>query len=431
MAKQRVTALSILSEYILFSTPFGGKLLKTLLVTTGTRGDVEPFIALAHGLSSRGHYPVLAAPARFAVLATQQGVEFRPLDDSLLEMQSALVDGGMASAMAEMPKIRAAMERSLNDIADLADEPTDLVVYHPKTLATPMIAEKQGVPAIAAQLIPLYQPTAEFPAPIMPTEIPHLMNRATWKLIPLIELPWRKTLRRLRRERFGLTTPLRGISDHIRTHGVLNAWSWHLLAPPSGWNADAAPTGFWRCAQGQWEPPPQLRDFLEAGEAPVYVGFGSMVHKNPEALGQAIKAGVKAAGRRGIIASGSGALAVEGNDDVYVIDSAPHDWVFPRVAAAIHHGGVGTVAAALHAGIPQVIRPFMGDQHFWSRRVEAIGVGLRLRSVEPAAIGEALERALTECVPRACVVGDKVRAERGDEVAVDRLEKLYARQAER
>lgn len=397
--------------------------MKVLLVTTGSRGDIEPFIALAVGLRERGHAATVAAPARFASLASEYGVAFRGLDDSLLDLQDTLASGGTLQAVAGASKARVALERFLSDVVDLTDLQPDVVVYHPKTLAAPMLAERQGVPAIAAQLIPLYQPTAGFSAPILSIRVPRFLNQATWTLVPLIEAPWGKMLRRLRRERFGLTTPVRGMGDHIREQGALNAWSPHLLPAPREWGADAAPTGFWRLPGPDQPPSDRLVDFLAAGDPPVYVGFGSMVHAQPSAVGEAITRGLRSAGRRGVVATGSGAIELTGGDDILVVENVPHAWLFPRVTAAVHHGGVGTTAAALAAGIPQIINPFLGDQHFWARRAESIGVAVRLQALAAEAIAEAITgaHALT---PRAQALSRSVRDEQGVAVAVTRLEQL-------
>lgn len=398
--------------------------MKALLITTGSRGDVEPFIALARGLIDRGHVPTVAAPARFATLAGEHRVAFHALDDSLLDLQDAVVTGGAVRAIAGASKVRTAFERFLIDVATLIDVPTDVVVFHPKTLAAPMVAEHRGVPAIAAQLIPLYQPTAEFSAPVISVRVPRFLNRGTWKLVPAIEAPWRKRLRQLQREKLMLTTPLVGMGQHIHDHGALNVWSPLLLAPPSEWDADAAPIGFWRLPESDWSPPASVVEFLAAGEAPVYVGFGSMVHKHPTELTDALAAGLHAAGRRGIIATGSGALAPTHGDDIFALDHAPHSWLFPRVAAALHHGGVGTVAAALASGTPQVIKPFLGDQYFWSRRAEALGVAVTLGAPTPEAIARAITTAVDTVTPRARAVAAEIQSERGIEAAANRLERL-------
>ena len=399
--------------------------MKVLLVTTGSRGDVQPFAALARGLAGAGHVPTLAAPARFASLAAEHGVAFVGLDDSLFELQDELAARGSLAALTGASRARPAMRRFLADVADLVDVPADAVVYHPKTLAAPMVAEAQGVPSLAAQLIPLYPPTAAFAAPVLSRSVPRFANRASWRLVSAVEAPWRRTLRELRRDRLALGSPLVGLGERVAAGGALNAWSPRLLPAPDDWPAGSAPVGFWRLPAGDWQPTPALADFLAAGEPPVYVGFGSMVDRHAAELGETVRDGLRRAGRRGVVATGSGALEIERSDDILVVDQVPHDWLFPRVAAAVHHGGIGTVAAALEAGVPQVVRPFLGDQPFWARRVAELGVGVGW-SGGPDALAAALAAAL-ERAPAAGAAARDCATEDGVGVAVARIEQLAGR----
>lgn len=398
---------------------------KALLVTTGSRGDVEPFVALAGGLRKAGHAPTLAAPARFAELAETHDIAFVALDDSLFELQDELARQGALAAVTGARRAKPALRRFLLDVADLAEYETDVVVYHPKTLAAPMAAERQGVPAIAAQLLPLYQPTYAFPAPLLAHRTPHWLNRATWPLVGAIEAPWCGLLRDIRRNRLGLTTPLVGIAERIATGGVLNAWSPHLLPAPAEWREADAPLGFWRLPPGEWHPPQLLVDFLAAGEAPIYVGFGSMRSRHPAVLGATIRDGLRRAGRRGIVVTDGGAVELESSDDVLVMEHVPHDWLLPQVSVAVHHGGVGTVAAALSAGVPQVVKPFLGDQPFWARRVQALGVGTILGSSTTEGLADAIARA-DGAASDARRLAQGVAQEDGIGAAVARIERTGA-----
>jgi UDP:flavonoid glycosyltransferase YjiC (YdhE family) len=131
-------------------------------------------------------------------------------------------------------------------------------------------------------------------------------------------------------------------------------------------------TGYWFLDERRgWEPPPVLADFLDAGPRPVYVGFGSMRPKNPEATARTIRTALREAGVRGIIQ----AAPEISTDDVLALQDLPHSWLFPRMAAVVHHGGAGTTAAGLRAGVPTVVCPFFGDQPYWGERVAALGAG--------------------------------------------------------
>ena len=135
--------------------------------------------------------------------------------------------------------------------------------------------------------------------------------------------------------------------------------------------------GFWPLDQAQdWTPPPALRDFLSTGRPPIYVGFGSMLAGSGERLTELVLEAIRRSGRRAIVATGWGALQNTGaavQDDVLFVDNVPHDWLFPRVSIAVHHGGAGTTAAAARAGLPQVVVPFVADQFFWAWAAEQPG----------------------------------------------------------
>ncbi|WP_437344386.1 glycosyltransferase [Mesorhizobium marinum] len=214
--------------------------------------------------------------------------------------------------------------------------------------------------------------------------------------------------------------------------GTLYAYSPHVLARPRDWGPDVAVTGYWFLEKGDWTPPVGLAEFLAAGEPPIYVGFGSMPGSDPERLTGLVLDGLRQAGKRGLLATAGGALTTDVSDDrVHVIREAPHDRLFPFVGATLHHGGAGTTGAALRAGKPTAICPFLGDQPFWARRVAALGVGpqpLDKRAMSADDIAAAL---LAMDDPgmrsRAADLGRAVRAEDGVSDAVRFIEDRLAR----
>lgn len=179
-------------------------------------------------------------------------------------------------------------------------------------------------------------------------------------------------------------------------------------------------TGYWflRTPPG-WSPPEPLRRFLEAGEPPVYVGFGSMPNQEPRATFDLILRALEMTGQRGVIYGGWGGLAGEtAGDRALVIEGVPHEWLFPRMKAVVHHGGAGTTAAGLRAGVPNVVVPFFGDQPFWGWRVAALGAGpapIPRRSLTAERLAAAIERAVTDPAihGRASEIGARLRAEDG------------------
>ncbi|MGP3937575.1 glycosyltransferase [Nonomuraea sp. KM88] len=398
--------------------------MRPLLISVGSRGDVQQFMALARGLLDAGHRPVLAAPRRFEPLVAGCGVEFAPLSDEMFALQGSVKGQGVRAAITAARSVRPMLRRLLDDQAALAARPADVVVYHPKSLGGPYVAEKLGVPALAGLLIPLYVPTSAFPSPIFPIRPPGPLNRASWRVAAAIEAPYRSTIRTWRAEALGLQDGFLPMAELVKSGTVLHAWSPHLLPAPADWPASARPLGFWTTpADDTWTPPERLSRFLNQGEPPVYVGFGSSITDDPESLTAAVLEGVRLVGRRAVLATGWGALrpgAVA--NDVLVIEEAPHDWLLPRVAVAVHHGGVGTAAAALRAGVPQVVRPFVGDQPFWAARLHHLGVApapLRGR-LTAARLAAAIENA-AELAPAARMLAGHVGAENGVAAAVARV----------
>jgi UDP:flavonoid glycosyltransferase YjiC (YdhE family) len=214
-----------------------------------------------------------------------------------------------------------------------------------------------------------------------------------------------------------------------RTIPALYAMSPHVVPPIR--DANVYTTGYWFLDESA-APSADLERFLAAGDAPVYVGFGSMSSSDPAATLRLIVAATERAGRRAVIGRGwSGAAALDLPETVYMLDAAPHQWLFPRMAALVHHGGAGTTAAGLAAGKPTLIVPHMADQPYWGRRVAELGVGvapLPRRKLSLATLAERLEQLLGDrsIQARAEALGRQIRNERGVEAAVVWIERFIA-----
>ncbi|MQA88161.1 MAG: glycosyltransferase [Streptosporangiales bacterium] len=407
--------------------------MRTLLITAGSRGDIQPFVALARGLASAGHDAVVAGPRRFASVAADHDVPFAPLDDRWLDLQDELADKGARAAFTAARAAKSLLRPMFDDIAAAAERGADVVVYHPKTLVGPHVADKLGVPSVLASLIPLYLPTAEFPSPVFPVRLPRALNRASWRLAGAVETPFRGLVRAWRSESLGLPGRSPSLARRAADGPPLHAWSRHLLPAPADWPPGAAPTGFWSLpAPATWTPPDRLARFLKDGDPPVYVGFGSMVNRDPEDLTRTVLGAIRRTGRRAVLATGWGGLRPgDEPDGVLVLREAPHDWLLPRTALAVHHGGIGTVAAAMAAGVPQIVRPFLGDQTFWGWRVHGIGVGPAPLTgrLTPDRLAGAIDRAKSEpgYAERARAVAAKLSAEDGVAAAAAAIERLTQR----
>jgi UDP:flavonoid glycosyltransferase YjiC (YdhE family) len=179
-------------------------------------------------------------------------------------------------------------------------------------------------------------------------------------------------------------------------------------------------TGYWFLDEpADWQPPADLVRFLESGPAPVCVGFGSMVESDPARMTRVVLEALALSGQRAVLLSGWGGMGdLALPETVYCLDSIPHGWLFPRVTAVVHHGGAGTTATALRAGVPSVVIPFFFDQPFWARCVEQIGAGVRCAAstrVTAEQLAAALDKVTTDTTlrQRAAALGEKIRAENG------------------
>jgi UDP:flavonoid glycosyltransferase YjiC (YdhE family) len=182
----------------------------------------------------------------------------------------------------------------------------------------------------------------------------------------------------------------------------LDGYSSHVVPRPPDWGSHRHVTGYWFLeAASAWRPPARLRDFLNAGPPPVYVGFGSMHNRDADEVTALVVEALNWAGQRGILFTGWNGLGkVANSHKVFLLESStPHDWLFQRMAAVVHHGGAGTTAAALRAGIPAVVVPYMSDQPFWARRVHELGAG-----PPPVPRGRLSARLLAEGIHRAVTI---------------------------
>ena len=366
-----------------------------MLLAAGSTGDVEPFAALAARLAGRGHAVTLAADAGFERLAPGAEVEFAPIR---ADFQSLLPTpgGGRPSLRNDVfPVMRGMIEDSWT-VAKTGRP--DVIVAHEKTLAAPHIAEKLAIPHVRALTVPMLTPTREFPLPAMiRRDLGGALNRASYRLVDLLTRPYAGLIRNWRRDSLGLASRGRPPAP-ART---LYCYSPSLVPTPADWPPTAVATGYWVRENGAGEPAdPALESFVGAGTTPIYVGFGSSVGPDPGRLGAAVVEAVREAGVRAVIATGWGGLGdVEGGDETMVIERAPHRWLFPRVAAVVHHGGAGTTAAGLLAGRPTVVCPFQGDQHFWGAAVHRAGAGpepLPVKKLRAAKLAAAIRTALDD-----------------------------------
>jgi sterol 3beta-glucosyltransferase len=396
--------------------------MKVLLIAAGGRGKVEPFMALGRGLRAAGHEPMLAAPGRFAPLAASCQVGFISLDGSLFALQERLDDAGVAVQRAPY-LTEANLQRWLDSLARLTQLNLNLVVFNAKALGAASIAEKLGIPAVPAQVVPVAPSTREFAAPGAPLWTPSVLRRWTWRMSGVDPRAWRSRLARWRSERLGLPGEGAGFADLVEGQGVLSGWSRHVLPAPVDWADAAKPLGFWM-SPVRGVLPAGVEQFLAGGDPPVLVVLDDLLGRDAKRLVQAVAEGLGSLNRRGLlVARGSGLDEGLLLDDLYLVDQLPFSAIMPRVAAVVHSGGVHAMAAALAAGLPQVTYPFYDDQLFWADRLYRIGAAPEpLDRLSSRSLAYALEDAV-DLQPSVERLRDALAEEDGVAVAVDRLER--------
>ena len=218
----------------------------------------------------------------------------------------------------------------------------------------------------------------------------------------------------------------------LRSTPMLSAYSPSIIPHPADWPENVHVTGyFFLDTQSDWQPSPDPAAFLDAGDPPVYIGFGSMAGSNPEQFAQLILEALAKSGQRGLLLTGWGGLRPETvPENVFVLDSAPHSWLFPRMAAVVHHGGAGTTAEGLRAGVPSVIVPFVLDQPFWGARVKALGLGpdpIPQKNLTADRLANAITLAVTDSGMKTArqFVGAAIRAEDGIGNAVKIVQRYF------
>ncbi len=406
--------------------------MKLVIATYGTEGDTRPLAALGRALLDAGHEVRLLADVATLGSAAALGVPSEPLSG---DIRAAIApDGPLSDAVRgrggfnDTSRALAAIANAntaawMREVARASAGCDAILVSGLASFVGLSVAEYRGVPAIGTGMIPI-TPTAAFASPFLPPgKVPRWLNRASHRFVnALLWQAFRKATNAARAGVCGLPPRRRVWTDHPMLYGVSPV----LLSEPADWPSNALACGQWRIDARAWTPPPALSAFLEAGDPPVYIGFGSMAGFDRAAMADALARALD--GRRALFQPGwSGIDASMLPAHVHAIGETPHDWLFPRVSVAIHHGGSGTTHSAARAGIPSVVVPFAGDQFFWANRLQRLGVAdarVAGRRMDAAALAGAMAfAARADTKARAAELGARIAREDGLRVAVDAIER--------
>lgn len=412
------------------------------ILTYGSRGDVQPFLALSLALKRAGHQVTLAAPHRFNSFVSAHNISFVPLTGDPEVISQRLNDAGtnpvdMVKAMSVyIFSIAGQVAREAFDACDQAELMIHSFLF---TTGAHAMARKLRIPDISVQTFPIFAPTRRFPPVSMPKLPPGPLSYFFhWLSMQIFWQGGTVGFRRLRTTDpvtfdLELHWPFKGDRDRVRTP-LLLAYSPTVVPRPDDWTDPQIhiPGYFFLELPQSYQPPLELINFLSAGEPPVCVSFGSMIHQDTERIYRIVFETLRKTGNRAVVLSGWGNLSHEQSANTLVLDDIPHSWLLPRCKAVIHHGGAGTTAAGLHAGIPNLVIPFAADQPFWGARVNAIGAGPQPIPVKKLTF-EKLILALAETEEDAIrsgaqVAGRKIRAENGLKVAVGLIEEYAAQE---
>jgi UDP:flavonoid glycosyltransferase YjiC (YdhE family) len=407
------------------------------VIASGTRGDVQPAIALGVALRAAGYAVRLVASQSARDWIERHGLDAAP---SAVDME-AVMAGPFGRAWVEQGhnqlKQQGLMRRLLEEhgaqlIRDAWEGARDADAVIGAFTSDPYavtIGEKLDIPVLSMPLQPTLIATRDgrcMTSAPLPTRVSRL--NALFGRFILEPFPWRLygTLVNDFRREIGLAPQSSGENVAARRRmTVLHAISRHVMAIPDDWPASFHVTGYWFLGEGEaWQPPDDLAAFLADGPPPIGIGFGSMTAGDPEGTTRLLLEATEAAGQRAILLGGwAGLGTMDLPPGVHSLPSAPHDWLFPRLAAVVHHGGAGTTAAGFAAGIPAVVVPHMADQPYWGRKVAALGVGPRpvpRHRLTSERLASAIRTAVTdpEMRARAAALGARVRAEDGTGVAL-------------
>lgn len=402
--------------------------LRVTCLTIGSRGDVQPYIALCKGLLKEGHRPKIATHAEFEPWIRKHGIEFAKVDGDPAELMRICVENGMFT----YSFLKEASLKFRDWIDDLlisawkACQDSDILIESPSAMGGIHIAEALAIPYFRAFTMPWTRTRAYPHAFVVPEHklggaynyVTYVMfDNVFWKAIAGQVNRWRKKKLGLR------STNL----DKMQPNKVpfLYNFSPSVVVPPLDYSDWIRVTGYWFLDEADdWSPPEELMDFIRKARKDakklVYVGFGSIVVSDPAALTKTVVDSVLKADVRCILSKGwSDRL---GNQDaavseiplpseIFQIKSAPHDWLFKQIDAAAHHGGAGTTGASLREGIPTIVKPFFGDQFFFGSRLEDLGVGICMRKLNVTVFSRALWEAThsERMIIKAKILGEQIR----------------------
>jgi sterol 3beta-glucosyltransferase len=417
--------------------------MRILLIGFGSRGDVQPLIPLGNGLKEAGYEVSIAAGSNFQQWIEDEGFNYELCHvdmEAVMNSENAKewVENSSNNPIKEAQNMRRLVSdfgiEGAEDFIEMAEKADVLVSGLPIFHIIESLAQKFNKKHITILFVPM-NPTRDADATMVPM-IPQksiFLNRLSGYIGQYFTHYIFGDAANTFRESIDLP-PMR-YSDYVRAYNrdvpVIYGLSQQVMPRPDDWREHIYVTGYWfHDTKGDWQASSELETFLKAGKAPVYIGFGSMSNKNPEATTRIMIDALKQTGQRGIIYTGWAGLEAEDlPEDIFLLDYAPHDWLFPRMAAVIHHGGAGTTAAGLRAGVPSAVVSHMADQPYWGRRIHELAVGaplIRRHELSTERLADTIQLMINDTAmqERAAELGERIRQENGVANAVAAFDKI-------
>ncbi len=358
-----------------------------VFLTLGTRGDVQPYVALGQELVKQGHRATVCTGESFKHFVESHGLQYAHAESDLLAMLEteegkAVLAGGIKNIRLAMKYSNVVVNPSFRKTLDYfwqACQNADMIIYHPKALAAVDIASKLAIPAVSMPTVPVTYPASEFPclavAPVK--NYGKALNRLTYKLTEYADISSMKEINDFRQKTLGLPARKAGVYAYKNNGAdipVIVPVSPALFKGVTSWAGRVYLPGFFYLNSEAELLPAKAEVFLTSGAPPVVITFSSMPLKNPARLKAEIEAAVTASGERVVVLTGKSGMAFAENENILCLPAAPHSLLFPRAKGIIHHGGAGTMAQALLAGKPQFVIPFSADQPFWANKLYTLGL---------------------------------------------------------
>lgn len=421
------------------------------LLTIGSRGDVQPYLALAKGLAADGHKVRIATHAEFGPWIQQHGIDFREIGGDPAELMRICVENGTftVSFLREgVTKFRGWLDDLLVSCWQ-ACQGSDVIIESPNAIAGIHVAEALRVPYLRAFTMP-WSRTRAYPQAFA---VPSKRAGGSYNYLSYVifdQVLWRASSGQINRWRKSCLNLAPTTYDDLEQHKIpfLYSFSPSLVPKPLDWYDWIHVTGFWYLDNPEtanWTPPRDLVDFIESararGKKIVYIGWGSITVPDAAATTRCVLEAVRRSNVCAILSKGwserlskggvtrrhedEDPLSAASSPDVFHVESVPHDWLFPLMDAACHHGGAGTIGASLRAGLPTIVKPWFGDQFFWGQQVASLGVGSCVKELNVASLSAALVEATQNQrqIERAKVLGEKIRRENG---VAEAIRAIYA-----